>query len=195
MIALTTWVRDVGFARSFARTSSLVPSVIVGMIVNPEFLMVAKKYMTDCAKRQKKSEMKKLTPFFALIVLLSSMVAISQEANAAAQPRKVLSGWIPYYSMNRSLPAVVANADIIREVMPFWYTLKFNGAKKLPVVTDLYAPANPSVPIAIPLATMRNSGFTIIPTITDGTSELVLAKLLATVFHLEPLFQLEQGDY
>jgi hypothetical protein len=135
--------------------------------------------MTDCAKRQKKSEMKKLTPFIALIVLLSSMVAISQEANAAAQPRKVLSGWIPYYSMNRSLPAVVANADIIREVMPFWYTLKFNGAKKLPVVTDLYAPANPSVPIAIPLATMRNSGFTIIPTITDGTSELVLAKLLA----------------
>ncbi len=123
--------------------------------------------------------MKKLTPFIALIVLLSSMVAISQEANAAAQPRKVLSGWIPYYSMNRSLPAVVANADIIREVMPFWYTLKFNGAKKLPVVTDLYAPANPSVPIAIPLATMRNSGFTIIPTITDGTSELVLAKLLA----------------
>jgi hypothetical protein len=135
--------------------------------------------MTDCAKRQKKSEMKKLTPFIALIVLLSSMVVISQEANAAAQPRKVLSGWIPYYSMNRSLPAVVANADIIREVMPFWYTLKFNGAKKLPVVTDLYAPANPSVPIAIPLATMRNSGFTIIPTITDGTSELVLAKLLA----------------
>jgi hypothetical protein len=135
--------------------------------------------MTDCAKRQKKSEMKKLTPFIALIVLLSSMVAISQEANAAAQPRKVLSGWIPYYSMNRSLPAVVANADIIREVMPFWYTLKFNGAKKLPVVTDLYAPANPSVPIAIPLATMRNSGFTIIPTITDGTSELLLAKLLA----------------
>jgi len=123
--------------------------------------------------------MKKLTPFIALIVLLSSMVAISQEANAAAQPRKVLSGWIPYYSMNRSLPAVVANADIIREVMPFWYTLKFNGAKKLPVVTDLYAPANPSVPIAIPLATMRNSGFTIIPTITDGTSELLLAKLLA----------------
>jgi len=135
--------------------------------------------MTDCAKRQKKSEMKKLTPFIALIVLLSSMVVISHEANAAAQPRKVLSGWIPYYSMNRSLPAVVANADIIREVMPFWYTLKFNGAKKLPVVTDLYAPANPSVPIAIPLATMRNSGFTIIPTITDGTSELVLAKLLA----------------
>ena len=123
--------------------------------------------------------MKKLSPFIALLLVLTSLVSFTQEANAGSQPRKVLSGWIPYYSMNKALPAAVANADIVREVMPFWYTLKFNGAKKLPVVTDLYAPANPSVPIAIPLATMRNSGFTIIPTITDGTSELVLAKLLA----------------
>jgi hypothetical protein len=63
--------------------------------------------------------------------------------------------------------------------MPFWYTLKYNGASKLPVVTDLYAPANPSVPIERPLATLRGAGFTIIPTITDGTSELVLSRLLA----------------
>jgi len=123
--------------------------------------------------------MKKLRPFLALLLVVANMVAFTPHASAASQPRKVLSGWIPYYSMNKSLPAVVANADIIREVMPFWYTLKFNGAKKLPVVTDLYAPANPSVPISIPLATMRNAGFTIIPTITDGTTELVLAKLLA----------------
>lgn len=135
--------------------------------------------MTDCVKRQKISEMKRLTPLIAFILVLTSGAFLIQEAKAAPQPRKVLSGWIPYYSMSRSMPAVIANADIIREVMPFWYTLKFNGAKKLPVVTDLYSPANPSVPIATPLATLRGAGFTIIPTITDGTSELVLAKLLA----------------
>ena len=123
--------------------------------------------------------MKKLTPLVALILALSTLVSSPPLANAATQPRKVLSGWIPYYSMNRALPAAIANADIVREVMPFWYTLKFNGAKKLPVVTDLYAPANPSVPISVPLTAMRNAGFMIIPTITDGTSELVLAKLLA----------------
>ncbi len=123
--------------------------------------------------------MKRLSPLIAFLLVVTSAVSLTQEANAASQPRKVLSGWIPYYSMSRSLPAVVANADIIREVMPFWYTLKYNGAKKLPVVTDLYAPANPSVPIATPLATLRGAGFTIIPTITDGTSELVLSKLLA----------------
>lgn len=107
------------------------------------------------------------------------MTVFTPQVSATTQPRKVLTGWIPYYSMSRSLPAVVANVDIIREVMPFWYTLKYNGAKKLPVVTDLYAPANPSVPIERPLTTLRSAGFTIIPTITDGTTELVLSKLLA----------------
>ena len=107
------------------------------------------------------------------------MSVFTPQVSATTQPRKVLTGWIPYYSMSRSLPAVVANVDIIREVMPFWYTLKYNGAKKLPVVTDLYAPANPSVPIERPLTTLRSAGFTIIPTITDGTTELVLSKLLA----------------
>lgn len=94
------------------------------------------------------------------------------------QPRKIYSGWIPYYSMKTSLPAALNNADLIREVMPFWYTLKYNN--KVVSIQDLYSPANPSVPIDQPLNTMRNAGFTIIPTITDGTDKLVLANLLAT---------------
>ena len=123
--------------------------------------------------------MKKLKPVIALILVFSSVVSVQPSANAGSQPRKVLSGWIPYYSMKTALPAAIANADLIREVMPFWYQLKFNGAKNEAVVTNLYAPANPSVPISVPLTAMRNAGLTIIPTITDGTSELVLAKLLA----------------
>ena len=135
--------------------------------------------MMDCVKRLKKIEMKKLSPLVALIIAISTLVSVPTSANASTQPRKVWSGWIPYYSMRTALPAAIANADLVREVMPFWYTLKYNGARKLAVVTDLYAPANPSVPISIPLTTMRNAGFTIIPTITDGTSELVLSKLMA----------------
>jgi spore germination protein YaaH len=123
--------------------------------------------------------MKKLSPLVALIIAITTLVSLPDSATAGTQPRKVWSGWIPYYSMNRALPAAIANADLVREVMPFWYTLKYNGATKLPVVTDLYAPANPSVPISVPLTSMRNAGFTIIPTITDGTSELVLSKLMA----------------
>jgi spore germination protein YaaH len=100
-------------------------------------------------------------------------------AQSASQARKILTGWIPYYSMKTSLPAALNNADLIKEVMPFWYTLKFSGKTKSAFVSDLYASANPSVPIANPLAAMRAAGFQIIPTITDGTDKLVLSNLLA----------------
>lgn len=81
--------------------------------------------------------------------------------------------------MSTSLPTALANADLINEVMPFWYTFKLNAKTKAPYILDLYTPGNPSVAIEVPLATMRNAGFKIIPTITDGTNKLELAKFLA----------------
>ena len=121
--------------------------------------------------------------FRAVTIISTIALAIStatmQVASADPTPRKILSGWIPYYGMNTALPTAVANADLIQEVMPFWYTLKLNSKSKAPYILDLYTPGNPSVAIDVPLATMRNSGFKIIPTITDGTEKLVLAKLLA----------------
>lgn len=120
-----------------------------------------------------------LTLVLALIAT-SLTISTSLPANSANQPRKILTGWIPYYSMKTSLPAVLNNADLIKEVMPFWYTLKFDGKTKVAVVTDLYASANPSIPITTPLTAMRAAGFQIIPTITDGMDKLVLANLLAS---------------
>ena len=111
-------------------------------------------------------------------LLISSSSAISP-AIADNPPRKIFSGWIPYYSIKTSVPAAVSNADLIKEVMPFWYTLKYNGKTQSTVVTDLYAPANPSIPMAQTLTSLRNAGFTIIPTITDGTEKGMLASLLA----------------
>ena len=109
----------------------------------------------------------------AFLIVLPAMYAPSQ-STAQSPPRKILTGWIPYYAMKTALPSAVANGDLIKEVMPFWYTLK--GATK---ITDLYTPSNPNVAMSTPLTTMRDSGFQIIPTITDGTGNLVLAKLLS----------------
>ena len=120
----------------------------------------------------------------ALSILLAFLLIISplqqvQSAEAANPPRKILTGWLPYYSMKTYLPAVLNNADLIKEIMPFWYTLKYDGKTKKAVVTDVYKTANPSVPITEPLAALRNAGMTLIPTISDGTDKLVLANLLA----------------
>ena len=113
----------------------------------------------------------------AVATLFLSLIS-TPISTADNPPRKIMTGWVPYYSMKTALPDVLNNIDLIKEVMPFWYTLKFDGKAKAAVVTDLYAPANPSVPISEPLTAMRNAGLSIIPTITDGTSKLVLAGLL-----------------
>ena len=116
---------------------------------------------------------------FLAILLLVIPLAQAEIARADNPPRKILTGWLPYYSMKTYLPAVLANADLIKEIMPFWYTLRYDSKTKRPVVVDVYTTANPSVPIATPLAALRNAGMTIIPTITDGTSEMVLANLIS----------------
>jgi len=119
-----------------------------------------------------------LSIVLALLLLALPLQQI-QSAEAANPPRKILTGWLPYYSMKTYLPAVLSNADLIREIMPFWYTLKYDGATKKAVIADVYKSANPSVPISEPLAALRNAGMTIIPTISDGTDQMVLANLLA----------------
>ena len=113
----------------------------------------------------------------ALILFSSLLVVPSAQANENI-PRKILTGWIPYYSMKTSLPAALNNTDLIKEVMPFWYTLKYSAQTKKSRILDLYAPANPSIPMAVPLAAMRSANLQIIPTITDGTEKGVLAGLL-----------------
>jgi spore germination protein YaaH len=113
----------------------------------------------------------------AIILFLSLLVVPSAQANENI-PRKILTGWIPYYSMKTSLPAALNNTDLIKEVMPFWYTLKYSAQTKKSRILDLYAPANPSIPMAVPLAAMRSANLQIIPTITDGTEKGVLAALL-----------------
>ena len=117
---------------------------------------------------------------FSTIAVAALLIPCATATSSAADsaPRKVMTGWVPYYSMKTALPDVLNNIDLIKEVMPFWYTLKFDGKNKVAVVTDLYAAANPSVPISEPLTAMRNAGLSIIPTITDGTDKLVLAGLL-----------------
>lgn len=116
----------------------------------------------------------RVTAVSAALMVAFTLLSPISPGLAQSPPRKILTGWIPYYSMKTALPSAVANGDLIKEVMPFWYTLKSETK-----ITDLYTPSNPSVPMSVPLTTMRDSGFQIIPTITDGTDKLVLAKLLS----------------
>ncbi len=152
--------------------------------------------------------MMRRSTYIALALIMISSLAPHAIA-ADNQPRKIVSGWIPYYSVKTVIPFIkklptlptpatnspvtcetneyspediallnssylYTNKDLMKEVMPFWYTLKSPT-----VIRDDYSTANPSWPIADTICLMRKSGLKLIPTITDGTDKLVLSGYLA----------------
>ncbi len=152
--------------------------------------------------------MMRRSSYIALALLM--IISLAPPAQAADnQPRKIVSGWIPYYSTKTVMPFIkklptlptpaanspvtceaneysaedmallnssylFANKDLMKEVMPFWYSLKTPT-----LIRDDYSTANPSWPIANTICLMRKSGLKLIPTITDGTDKLVLSGYLA----------------
>ena len=149
---------------------------------------------------------------FSIVLSVALVITLSTHGVARAdekQPRKIVSGWIPYYSVRTVMPFIkklptteaalpsspvtcepneyspediaalnssylFTNKDLMKEVMPFWYTLKAPT-----VIRDDYSTGNPSWPMDDALCLMRKSGVKIIPTMTDGTSKLVLSGYLA----------------
>jgi spore germination protein YaaH len=152
--------------------------------------------------------MKRSLGFALSFLLLISFFAQPIQA-ADKEPRKILSGWIPYYSVKTVLPLVrklptaapsaagqpaVCDAsqygpaenqaiessylftkkDLMKEVMPFWFSLKSPT-----VIRDDYITGNPSWPMADTVCLMRRAGLQVIPTMTDGTDKLVLSGYLS----------------
>jgi hypothetical protein len=142
---------------------------------------------------------------FGLLVPSSIQTATANNK----EPRKIVTGWIPYYSIDRVLPRVrkltpsiptgvnqpalcdssqygpaenaaiensylFRNKDLMKEVLPFWFSLKSPT-----LIRNDYTTGNPSWPMADTVCLMRRAGMQIIPTMTDGTAKLVLAGYLA----------------
>ncbi|MTA70677.1 MAG: hypothetical protein F2957_02595, partial [Actinobacteria bacterium] len=76
---------------------------------------------------------------------------------------------------NESLTAsyLFTNADLIKEVNPFWFTLK-----SATLIRNDYVTGNPSWPMATTTCLMKRAGISVVPTITDGTAKLQLSGLL-----------------
>jgi len=106
----------------------------------------------------------------ALTFLLSTL----SPANANNPPRKILSGWLPDYSLARNLPTVEGNLDLIRDISPFWYGLTGENSIK-----DKYALGKYTTPKEQVIARLKANGILLLPTITDDNKKFVLANLLA----------------
>jgi len=123
-----------------------------------------------------KSNLAQAATAVALTITLVGAILPMSVANAEEEklPRKVLTGWMPYYSVKNSMVSILANKDLMSEVSPFWYSLTSATAIK-----DQYASAKLTIPMKTQLDILRANGLKIIPAITDGSKKLVLAGLLA----------------
>ena len=164
------------------------------------------------SKISKKDKSNKATSLLVVLTTLLGLVVPSSIYTATAnnkEPRKIVTGWIPYYSIDRVLPRVrkltpsiptgvnqtavcdssqygptenaaiensylFKNKDLMKEVLPFWFSLKSPT-----LIRNDYNTGNPSWPMADTVCLMRRAGMQIIPTMTDGTAKLVLAGYLA----------------
>lgn len=152
----------------------------------------------------------RLTTIIVTSVFLSLFIPNSNSADSPTHPpRKILSGWIPYYSVKTVMPFIkkipvigrdetatagicdstqygvaenesltasylFTNSDLIKEVNPFWFTLK-----SATLIRNDYVTGNPSWPMTTTTCLMKRAGLSVIPTITDGTAKLQLSGLLA----------------
>ena len=102
------------------------------------------------------------------------LLSLLTPAKADNPPRKILSGWLPDYSLARNLPTVEGNLDLIRDISPFWYGL--TGAT---TIKDKYAIGKYTTPVEQVITRLKANGLLLLPTITDDNPKFALANLLA----------------
>lgn len=125
---------------------------------------------------------KQLIGLLLLGLLLINITSTSVASAEDRQLRKIFSGWMTDYSTYgdttkgqiQAMDYVVAHSEMFDQIMPFWYTL--TSAK---TIKDKYVTQN-SIDKAIPISTLQSLNIKVIPTITDGTGEGVLSKIMGT---------------
>ena len=156
--------------------------------------------------------MKRIFAFVLSLATIATLTTLITTQTATAEekiPRKVVTGWLPYYSVRTIMPLVrklpsaqptvpgkppvcdasqygpaenqaiensylYKNKDLMKEVMPFWFSIKSPT-----VIRNDYVTGNPSWPMADTVCLIRRAGLQVIPTMTDGTGKLELSNYLA----------------
>lgn len=110
------------------------------------------------------------------------LTALSMPAAQAAGGPKIVTGWMPYWMTSPTAPSgvtnAVANADVLTDVSPFWFSAVAGGPAGMKVVFNPnfgQAEANS----AWAVAQLRAVGLPILPSIADGGGKGKMAATLA----------------
>ena len=139
----------------------------------------------------------------ALLVAVSLTLPLAGSEAAHADgppPKRVASGWLPYWMTSPGRPAgvnsAVQNADLFADVSPFWYsaTAKSGGVqvKFNPNFTNAAANA------AWAMGQLKAAGLTVLPAIADGSGKGRMASVLADpakrAQHVQEIVQLVMSN-
>lgn len=110
-----------------------------------------------------------------------STALVMPAAHAEGGP-KIISGWMPYWMTSPSNPSgitnAVANADVLKDVSPFWFSAVSGGAAGVTVkFNPNFGGAESNSAWAV--AQLRATGLAILPSIADGSGKAKMAATLA----------------
>lgn len=123
-------------------------------------------------------------PLRRVITAIASMLALAVVLSpmAEAAPKKIVTGWIPYWMSTPGNPVgvntAVANADLFSEVSPFIYSALPAGSKGVRVALNPNF-SNGAANAAWATNALHAAGIPVIPSIADGSGKGVMAKTLA----------------
>lgn len=116
------------------------------------------------------------------IALVGLGLGASMPASADPGLPRIATGWLPYWFTTPKAPQgvanAVANADVLTEVSPFWYSATKGGPAG---VTVGFNPGfkDAAANAAWAMAQLRAAGLSVIPAIADGSGKGTMAAVLA----------------
>lgn len=109
-----------------------------------------------------------------LALTLGAAALPADAATSTPQPRKLVSGWLPYWTTSSSLATVLANADVFGDVSPFWYSAH-GSAPSIGVNAQVSSSTASSV-----TAQLHAKGIKVLPTVTDGSGRRSMTTQLSS---------------
>ena len=115
------------------------------------------------------------------VAVMAGTALLMPVAHADGGP-KIITGWMPYWITSQSKPAGIAsavtNADVLKDVSPFWFSAVAGGPAG---VTVKFNPnfGSAEANSAWAVGQLRGAGLAILPSIADGSGKGRMAATLA----------------
>lgn len=112
----------------------------------------------------------------AVIVVGLPVAAPTVAAAATPAPKRIMSGWLPYWTMSTSSAAFVKNADLFSDISPFWHDARKSSSSSSGISISNNSLSSGSR--SSWLKTLKGRGAYVMPSITDGSGAHTMAATM-----------------